>query len=453
MIRAFTISFVLIILALPAHAQGKRFLDIQEVTSPGGIKAWLVEDHSVPVIAMEFAFASSGSSLDPADKQGVAQLLSNTLDEGSGDLDSQTFQKKLADHSISLSFNSGRDDFYGSLKTLTRHKDMAFELTRLALTAPRFDAEPLQRMKDANIVRIRSSLSDPEWMAARIMNDTVYAGHVYARNSGGTISGLQSITADDLRAFVKANLTRDRLRVAVVGDIKAEELPKILDTVFGKLPAASKPSPVPDTTLQNAGVTVLYNKQDIPQTIIEIAQPGISRKDPDWQAAQIMNFILGSSGFGSRLMEEIREKRGLTYGIYTSFYPLDHLATMTASLSTRNETAKEALELIKAEWVKMRDTDVTDKELSEAKAYLIGSMPLSLSSTDGIAGMMLGLMLDDLPSTYLDTLDQKIFSVTTADVRRVAEELLDPDKFVTVLVGNPAGVTPTKTIEVLPNVE
>lgn len=447
------IGFFLISLPFPAFAAGQeRFLDIQEVTSPGGIKAWLVEDHSVPVIAMQFAFAGAGSVADPQDKQGLVQLASNTMDEGAGDLDSQTFQKTLADHSISLQYSVGRDDYYGSLKSLTREKEKAFDLLRLSLTAPRFDAEPLQRMKDANIARIRSSLSDPDWMAARIMNDILYAGHPYARNSGGTISDLQAITADDLRGFVRANLGRDNLRIAVAGDISRAELEALLDKTFTALPAKATLTVVPDTTVQNAGQIALY-KKDLPQTIIQMAQPGISRKDPDWFAAQTMNFILGSAGFGSRLMEEIREKRGLTYGIYTSFNVLDHIATLTVGTSTRNDKVAEVNSLIRQEWARMRDAPVTQKELDDAKAYLIGSMPLSLSSTDQIAGMMLSLMLDDLPITYLDDADDRISAVTVADVTRVSKRLLTPDGLVTVLVGNPEGMTPTRTIETLPNVE
>jgi zinc protease len=209
---------------------------------------------------------------------------------------------------------------------------------------------------------------------------------------------------------------------------------------------------VPDLTVQNAGSVTLM-KKDLPQTIIQMTQPGISRTDPDWQTARVMNFILGSSGFGSRLMEEVREKRGLTYGIYTGLSTLDHVNTLTLQTSTRNDKAKDVIDLIHAEWTRMKTTDVTEQELAEAKSYLIGSMPLSLTSTDNISDMMLSLMLDGLPDTYLDTVGEKISAVAIADIRRVAEKLLTPDGIVAVLVGNPADITPTRTVETLPNVE
>lgn len=445
--------FIAAFLFLPGQVvAAERFLDIQEVTSPGGITAWLVEDHSVPVIAVSFAFAGAGSALDPADKQGLVQLVSNTMDEGAGEYDSQSFQKTLADHSISLSYSVGRDDYYGSLKTLTRQRELAFDLLRLSLTAPRFDAEPLQRMKDANMARLRSSLSNPDWMAARLMNDAIYAGHPYAQNSGGTLSSLQAITADDLRHYVRDYLSRDRLKIAVAGDITASELAVLLDRTFGPLPETGKAAIIADIALQNPGEVILYQR-DLPQTIIQIAQPGIARTDPDWHAAQVMNFILGSSGFGSRLMEEVREKRGLTYGIYSSFYQLDHALSLNVTTSTRNEKVGEVLELIQQEWEKMRGEPVSAQELEDAKAYLVGSMPLALTSTGQIAGMMLSIMLDGLPGTYLDTVGDRIGAVTGDDVSRVARRLLNPDLLTTILVGNPAGLTPTRTIEKLPNVE
>lgn len=450
--RFLLLTFLFIFPFSPAQAESKRFLDIQTITTPGGVKAWLVEDHSVPLISLKFAFSGAGTVLDPDNKQGLVQLLSNTMDEGAGDLDSQTFQKALADHSIGLGYNASRDDFSGSLLSLTRYKGKAFDLLHLSLTAPRFDAEPVQRMKDANISRIRSSMSDPDWMAARLMYDTAYAGHVYARNSGGTISGLQAVTPDDLRDFARTHLSRDRLLVAVAGDIKKDELIPVLDRIFGNLPATSPVIPIPDTKIQNSGSLTLL-KKDLPQTMIQMAQTGINHKDPDWHAAQIMNFILGSSGFGSRLMEEIREKRGLTYGIYTGLSTLNHIDTMSLQTSTRNDKAKEVLDLIHAEWSRMKTTDITPQELADAKAYLIGSMPLSLTSTDNISDMMLSLMLDDLPDTYLDTADEKISAVSIADVRRVANKLLTPDGLITILVGNPSGITPTRTVETLPNVE
>ncbi len=437
--------------SMPAPG-GDKLLDIQEVKSASGITAWLVEDHTLPVISLSFAFHGAGAALDPENKQGLSTMASNTFDEGAGDLDSQAFQKTLSDHSISLSFGASRDDFSGSLKTLKRHEDTAFNLLKLALTKPRFDADAVDRMRAANIARVRNAVGDPDWVAARLLNDSAFAGHPYARNSGGTLTTLNAITPDDLKNFAKTRLSRDKLVVSVAGDITPADLKKRLDEVFGTLPAKSDLPAIPALPVQNAGSITHFN-MDIPQTIITGVQEGIDRKDPDFYAAAVMDFILGGSGFGSRLTEEVREKRGLTYGIYTSFTMMDRVKGYGVSTSTRNESAKDVLDLIDAEWKKMADTPVTDKEIADAKSYLIGSLPLSLSSTDSIAGVLLGLRLEDLPMGYLDERAAKINAVTAEDVQRVAQLLLVPGKMTYVTVGKPVGVIPTKTLETLPHVD
>lgn len=447
----FKALFIITLFTPQAFARDKM-LDIQEVSSDSGIKAWLVEDNSIPVIALQFSFKGAGSIQETPDKQGLVQLLSNTMDEGAGEIPSEEFQKTLRDLSISLSFSGGRDGFSGGLKTLTANKDKAFELLKLALNEPRFDAEPVARMIAANQSRIRSSLSNPDWMAARLMNDRAYQGHPYAMNSGGTLTSLAALTPDDLRNFSKMHLTRDRLHIAVAGDITAEDLKSALDQIFAPLPEKAPDNKIEPVKLQNKSSVFLY-KQDIPQTVIEIMQSGISRNDPAYFHAQIMNFILGSSGFGSRLTEEIREKRGLTYGVYSYMSTGDYFNALAISTSTANENVPEMLELLKAEWEKMRSYPVSQEELDNAKSYLIGSTPLSLTSTDAIAGLMLSLQLDKLGVDYLDIREKAIQSATIDDIFKVSQRLLAPENFVTILVGNPAPVESAQIIETLPNVE
>ncbi|MFP4314062.1 MAG: M16 family metallopeptidase [Alphaproteobacteria bacterium] len=453
MMRLFTLfGFVLTFaFANPAQARDK-FLDIQDITTDKGIKIWLVEDDSIPVLSMDFAFKGAGAIRDPEGKQGTARLLSNMLDEGAGELESEAFQKELRDLSISLGFSSNRDNFGGNLKTLSQNQDRAFELLKLALNEPRFDEEPLERMVAANQSRIRSSLSDPDWIAARILNDKAFEGHPYAQNSGGTLSSLAAITAEDLRNFKETHLTRDRLHIAVAGNIDAETLSAKVDEVFGDLPESVPESEIAKLELQNKARLFLYDK-DIPQSIIEIMQKGIGRDDPDYHTAQIMNFILGSSGFGSRLTEEIREKRGLTYGIYSYFNNMDYFNGLGVSTSTANKNVQEMLNLIEAEFNKLRSHPISEDELANAKSYLIGSLPLSLTSTDKISGLLLSLQVDGLGTDYLDKRQEAIEKATLEDVFRVSQKLLSPENFVTVLVGRPANITPDETIEDLPNVE
>ncbi len=428
----------------------EKVLDIQAVESATGIHAWLVEDHSVPVIAIQFSFKNAGAKNDPINKQGLAQLASNTMDEGAGEIESLAFQKLLQDNSISLRFTSSRDHFGGQLKTLTRNKDKAFDLLKLALIQPRFDPEPLERMRASNKSRIKSSITDPTWMNARIENDRIFEGHPYALNSGGTLSSLDNITTEDLHNFHK-KLGKNQLIIGVAGDISAEELKSVLDNIFSILPDVNSKD-FEKFELKNVGKTYLY-KQDIPQTVIRISQKGVNRKDDDYHAAKVMNFILGESGFGSRLMEEIREKRGLTYGIFSYFKEYEETDVLHVVTSTVNPSVLEMLSLIHEEWDKIKKEPVSEIELKNAKSYLIGSLPLSFTSTDSIAAILLSMQLDDLPIDYLDQRKNKIQHVTAEQIQNAAKRVLDKNKFTTILVGNPDGIEDAEIVETLPNVE
>ncbi len=437
-------------ICLPALAQDGKVLDIQEVKSEGGLTAWLVEDHSVPVITVQFSFKDAGSKHNPVEKQGLAQLASNTMDEGAGDLTSQEFQKALTDNSITLRFSANRDNFGGQVRTLTRHKDKAFDLLKLALTKPRFDDEPVERMRASNKSRLKLSLSNPQWMAARIQNDKIFEGHPYALNSGGTLTTLENITPKDLREFHKT-LGKNQLIISVAGDITADELRNLLDHIFSEIPD-TKVTTHEHFALRNSGETYIY-KQDIPQTIISMAQKGITHQDPDYHTAKVMNFILGESGFGSRLMEEIREKRGLTYGIYSYFRGYKEMDALYVSTSTVNDRVEEILKITNEQWDKIQKHPVSEQEINDAKSYLIGSLPLSLTSTVSIAKLLQSMQSNGLSIDYLDKRSEEIKKVTKSDIQRVAQKLLDKSSFTTILVGNPQGMKNAEIISKLPNVE
>jgi zinc protease len=418
-------------------------LPIQVVTSPAGITAWLVEDHSVPVIALQFA-VRGGSALDPVDKSGLANLVASTLDEGAGDLDTEAFQGRLEDSSIYLSFSAVRDEFRGSLKTLTANADEAWHLLNLSITAPRFDADEVARVKEQIISDIQNNYSDPQWVTYRTLNNTIYAGHPYHMPGAGYEQTVAKITPDDLRGWVKQRIARDHLKLAVAGDITADELKIVLDKIFADLPEKSQPFKLSDVKLQAAGQSFVVNRA-IPQTRLVMAQPSIPRSDPDWYAASIMNYVLGGGGFNSRLMLEVREKRGLTYGVDTQMQHNDYADIMMVAASTANSTAAEAVRLIKAEWQNIKDNGITAEELKDAQTYLTGALPLALTSTDKIADFMLQLQLEDLGTNYPQERLDKLNAVTLADVARTAKRLLQPAALTLIAVGAPENV-PAKNL-------
>lgn len=433
------VLMTLTLLARPADA-----VEIKRVVSPGGIEAWLIEDQKIPVVALEWVFTGAGGR-DPAGKGGLANLASTLLDEGAGPYDSQAFQGRLQDLATSLDYDATRDGFTGSLRTLKDNAPAAFDLVRLSMADPHLSADALERMRSAILSGMKRDESDPNYVARRLFFSTAFPGHPYGEEIRGTPATLAAVTPDDVRAFVQSELTRDRLVVAAAGAITPGELAKALDTLFGTLPAKAATAPLPDVTAQGAGQTLVAPRPTA-QTVIIMGQPGVKRSDPDWYAATVMNYVLGGGSFSSRLMEEVREKRGLSYGVYSGLYPLDHAALVTASGSTRNATAGQALAIMRAEWRRMADGGVTDEELADAKTYLTGSFPLQFSSTSAIARILLQVKKDGLGIDYLDRRNGFINGVTRADVARVAKRLLNPDTLLTVLVGRPEGVTATRTI-------
>lgn len=426
------------ILSFPGHAYADKILNVQTIKSKGGIEAWLVEDKTVPVISISFSFAG-GLALDPEDKPGVGRLVSILLDEGAGDIKSQEFQKQLSDKSITVEFTSGRDDFYGGLKTLSASKDEAFHLLNLALTAPRFDQDAITRMKNANTAEIRNNLGKPDWLVERVFNGMLFEGHPYARPGFGHLLAMSSITRDDLVHFVKTQFAKDVLKVAIVGDISKEDAAAALDAVFGSLPLHTDIEPTAEAKVNYGGKTILL-PLDAPQTFISVGQKAIKKTDKDWQTAVVMSEVLGGAGFNSRLMQEIREKRGLTYGIYSTLMNLKGVSVIQAGFSASNDKVKEALQILKTQWDLLAENGPTEEELEHAKSYLTGSLLLNLTSTSDISEALNGLQRDGLGPDYINQRNDLIQAVSVQDVQRVARQVLKSKELTTIMVGKPAGI-------------
>jgi zinc protease len=436
--RAVVTAVALIVLAVAAPASA---FQVQEITSPGGIKAWLVEDHSIPLLSLSLAFRG-GSALDPVGKDGTSQLVAGLLDEGAGDLDSKAFQQRLNDLSVDWSFDTGGDDLTGGIRTLTENRDAAFDLLRLGLTKPHFDADPVERMRGQFQSVLAGDTGDPSSIASRAWWRIAYPGHPYSRQPSGTAAGLKAITAADLHDYVKRVFARDNLIVGVVGDITAADLGPLLDKTFGDLPAKGDVPEVPEAMPQGAGTTIVVDR-DIPQSVILIGQEGVKRHDPDFFAAYVMNYILGGGGFTSRLTTEIREKRGLAYSVDTDLVTLDHTGIIMGYVGTKNESAGETLQILRQEWARLGVEGPTAEEIEDAKLYVTGSYALRFSSSQRIADILVGIQQQGFGSDYFERRNSYVEAVTADDVRRVAKRLLDSNKLIVVVVGKPAGVAAT----------
>jgi len=417
-------------------------VQVQRVISPGGIEAWLVEDHSNPIISLDLAFRG-GAALDPDGKAGLAHLVASTIDEGSGDLDSQAFQGQLDSLSIRLRFDASLDSFGGELRTLTENKETAFEMLRTALTQPRFDEEPVERIRQQILFGLSQERQNPNSIVGRVLRKLMFPDHVYGAPSEGTIESVQGLTVEDLRGFVRDRFGRDQLYIGVVGDVTPDELGLLLDETFMALPEKAKSFTIEETVPASMGDLVVVEKE-IPQSIVAFGHAGIKRDDPDFYAAFVVNHIVGGGSFSSRLYQEVREKRGLAYSVYSALHPMDHAALVVGGVGTQNGRVAESLELIRAEWERIATDGPTEEELEKAITFLTGSYPLRFSSSGRISGMLVGMQLADLGIDYIDRRNDYIRDVDLDSARRVAQRLYRADELSVVVVGQPDGVTPTR---------
>ena len=419
-VTALLVALAVATSSFPGVAQAE--VAIQEVKSEKGVTAWLVEDYSVPIITIRFVF-EGGSTQDPPGKEGLAQLMSGLFDEGAGDLDSEAFQVRLDDAGAEMRFGAGRDTIYGSMRMLADQKDEAFELLRLAIGQPRFDAAPIDRIRAQIVSGIVAGARDPETTAQMKWAEAVYGDHPYARPDEGTEKTLATITSDDLKAFHKAVFARGNLHVAIVGAIDAETSKGVLDHLFGGLPEKPALAPVVKTEWKLAQqIRVDY---DLPQTSLQLAYPGVERDAPDFFAAYLMNHILGGGAFSSRLFDEVREKRGLAYSIGSSLVNYEYASGLIIGTATRSDRAPETLGVIRDIVRRLAEEGPTEAELSAAKKFVIGAYPINnLDSSNAIAGTLVSLQMDDLGIDYMQRRAGLIEAVTLDEVKATARKLL-----------------------------
>lgn len=422
-----------IALATPAVAA-----KIERVVSPGGIEAWLVREETVPLISFEFAFRG-GSSQDPAGKAGTASMLAALLDEGAGPYDSQAFQRKMEENAVELGFSANRDSFDGSLKMLVEKRKEGFELLRLAVNEARLEQEPIERIREQSLARIRRASTEPGSVAYEAFNAAAFPGHPYGNRSFGSEESVKSVTRADLTDYRARVFARSNLLVSVVGAIDAATLAPLLDEVFGALPKEPRLSPVPEVKLSAVGTTKVINLA-VPQTTLVFGRDAIARHDPDYIPAVVMNHILGGGSFTSRLFTEVREKRGLAYSVSSYLDPYEATSVFGGSLATRNDRAADAVALIEAEIKRLEAEGPSASELEKAKKYLMGSYALNFDSSVKIARGLKQIQVQRLPIDYIETRNAQVAAVTAEDVKRAARRILGDGKLFVVAVGQPTGM-------------
>jgi len=413
-------------------------MKIQQIQSPGGIKAWLVEEHSVPLISLRYAF-DGGNSQDPKDRAGVANFMTAMMDEGAGDLKSEDYQERMEDISMRMNYQDSKDSLYGSFETLTVNRDKAVELLKLSVQHPRFDTDAVERIRKQLVANLIYADKDPGKVAMREWYAQAFAGHPYARPSSGTVESVSKITRDDLIDYHKRTFARDNLHVVAVGDITPDELGKLIDDVFGGLPAKADLYPVSKVEPALGG-SLNVIEMGVPQSVAVFGLGAMPRMDPDFMTAFVVNHILGGGGFSAKLMEEVREKRGLAYSVYTYIQPDRYTSILVGSVATKNAAMAESLDIIRKEMKKMAENGPTEADLEAAKSYLTGSYALRFDTNSKIASQLLGLMQEGFGPDYVENRNKMIEAVTLADAKRVAARLLKPENLIVTVVGQPAGM-------------
>ena len=427
-------------MAMAMAAPLKAAVEIQEVTSPGGIEAWLVQEDSIPFVSLQIRFLG-GASLDPTGKRGVINLMTGLIEEGAGEMDATAFAEARDGLAASFDFSVQDDALSVSVRMLSENRDEASQLLRDALVNPRFDEDAVERVRAQVLSGIRSDATDPNSMASHTFDAMVYGDHPYGSDNSGTLESVAALTRDDIVAAHRAVLARDRIYVGASGDISAEELGLLLDSLLGGLPKTGAELPGTAELNITGGMTIV--PFETPQSVAFFGHAGIARDDPDFFAAFVANEIFGGSGRQSRLSEEVREKRGLTYGVGSYLVNFDNADMLLGQFASANDRVAQAIDVVKAEWARIAEEGVTVEELAEAKTYLTGAYPLRFDGNGPIARIIVGMQTIGLTPDYITTRNDRVEAVTLDDVKRVAARLFQPENLRFVVVGKPDGLDST----------
>jgi zinc protease len=337
--------------------------EIVSVKGSHGMEAWLVETPELPVIALHIAFRDAGSAADPHGRQGLAAFGARMLTEGAGEFDASAYQERLSELGAALTFTADRDAIVGRLEAVRDHRDQTFELLRLALTKPRFDADAVERVRKSRLAKLTRLETDPNYVARRTWWQGVFPNHPYGRDPGGTEADTAAITEEDLRSAFMSRIAKGNLIISAAGAISVAELAEALDRVFGDLPDREMSSAVPAAVFAPSEPLVV--RMPFPQSSCWFGHGGVRPTSPDYFPAIVLNHIVGGGTLTSRLFVELREKRGLVYSVRTNLEPLSDETLIIGWFATENDKVSKAIELVRREWRRLTRGEISDADLDE----------------------------------------------------------------------------------------
>lgn len=420
------------IFALVCAGMAQAGVSIEHWQTQEGTRVYFVHSPSLPILDVQVDFAA-GSMFDPQGKAGVSDLTYSLLDLGAGDLDETDIANQLADVGAQLGGSSDMDRTSVSLRTLSQpeKREAALALLIKVLGQPRFEASIFQREQTRAIAGLKDSLTRPDVLASRAFWQTLYPDHPYGVQN--TTESLSAIRVEDLKQFWSRYYNYSNGIVTIVGDVSRAEAEVIAQRIVAVLPAG-EPAVLPPAPVAGEGKTVNI-PHSAAQSHIYLGMPSVARGDPDIFPLVVGNYVLGGGGFVSRLMEEVREKRGFAYSVYSYFAPMKQYGPFQIGLQTKQAQAGEALKVVHQVLQGFLDKGVTESELVAAKANLVGSFPLRLDSNSKIMAHVAMMGFYGLPMDYLDTYQARIQAVTAEDIRRAFAKHVRPEGLATVVVG------------------
>ena len=422
--------FAFLVFAAPANAA-----TVRTVAGPTGVEAWLAEEHALPMIAVEISLPA-GSAYDPAGTQGLADMTASLLDEGAGDMRADAFKEALEARAIKLSARADRDYLIVTISTLTANADEAMRLTALALAHPRFDTAAIERVRAALIASLKQDDQNPARTAVRAWYGAFFGAQPYGHPPQGTASGLVAITPADLQDFVASHFVRGGIKLAVAGDINEAQVKRYVQELFLPLPARTVAAPARPAETGKPGTQIIQRNEAAPVAVFGMVGP--MRNDPDYIPAYVANQILGGGTFSARLMDEVRDRRGLTYGIGTHLDDYRSAAIIMGEVQSDKTKILTALDVTRSEMARFAREGATQKELTDAKTFITGSFPLTLDSNAKIARTLNQYQRSGLSADYVTRRNALIDAVTLAKVNEMAKKYFDPSRLMVVIAGTPA---------------
>ena len=429
---ALGIATLLAAVAVPAWA----ILPIQTWQTAGGARVYFVENHDLPILDVSVEFAA-GAGYDRAEKAGVAAMTNRLMNAGADGMDENDIARRIADVGAQLGRRFETDRAGYGLRTLSsaRERNQALDVMTRVLRSPSFPQQVLEREKVRVIATLKESDTKPDSIASRAFYRLVYRDHPYGLRASGEVDTVGKITRADLEQFYRGHYAAPYAVVAMIGDVTRAEAEAIADQLTRGLPAATGAEPSLPPVAGLAAGTVRTIEHEATQAHILIGAPGISREDPDYFPLFVGNYILGGGGFASRILEEVRQKRGLAYSAYSYFSPLKRQGPFLIGLQTQRDQAGEALEVVRRTLREFVSGGPTERELQAAKQNIIGGFPLRIDSNRKIHEYLAVIGFYRLPLSYLEDFVGEVERVTVAAIREAFARRIDPERMVTVVVG------------------